>query len=82
MTTTENYIRDTFSFIVERALEAKVRKETAEAEGDKESAMFEAGRAAGYYEVVSTIFGQLESFGLPRGQFGLPDGFEVDRDLL
>jgi hypothetical protein len=82
MNAAENYLRDVVLLLIERGKEAKSQRDTLASSADKEQAAFENGRATAYYEVVSTMLGQLASFGLTRTALGLPEGFDPDRELL
>ena len=78
--TAENYLRDVIPMVLERAREAteKARRQgAADAAGE-----FIAGRREAYYEVVSTLLGQLDAFGIPRSSVGVPDEFDPERALL
>lgn len=82
MQSTDNYLRDVIQLLTERAREAKARRDSLRASGDREQAAFEQGRALAYYEVVSTLLNELESFGIPRHAVGVPATFDADRELL
>ena len=79
---TENYLRDVIQLLMESAREAKSRRDAFRTSGDREQAAFEQGRALAYYEVISTMLNELESFGIPRHAVGVPATFDADRDLL
>ena len=79
MSTAENYLRDLVPLLLERAKEAKRQAINAV---DPNDGNFLAGRRVAYYEVVATVVGQLDAFGLSRTSFGVPDDFDPERDLL
>ena len=80
--TIENYLKDTLALLIERAKEAKeVSAAKRRSEPNSHSAIFEEGRALAYYEILSTIFGQAETFGIQLKELGITD-FNPDRDLL
>jgi hypothetical protein len=82
MPSTENYLRDVFQLLLERAREAKSRRDSIRTSGDREQTAFEQGHALAYYEVVSTIMNELETFGIPKHVVGVPATFDADRELL
>jgi len=82
MQTAENYLRDVVQLLLERAREAKSRRDSSRASGDGEQTAFEQGRALAYYEVVSTLLNELETFGISRDAVGVPATFDADRELL
>lgn len=43
---------------------------------------FERGRAQAYYEVLSSIVGQLDAFGVEREAVGIPDSLDLEGELL
>ena len=77
LTTTDHYLRDLLRLLIERAREARSARGEVNTTGDS----FEAGRAAAYYEAVTTAIGQLKSFGLPLERYELPADFDPDREL-
>jgi hypothetical protein len=79
---TENYLRDVIQLLMEKAREAKARRDAFRTSGDRGQATFEQGRALAYYEVISTMLNELESFGIPRHAVGVPAAFDPDRELL
>jgi hypothetical protein len=75
----QNYLRDVFSELLERAREAKTRARVAgEGECTRE---FEQGRALGYYEVLSTMLHQLDAFGIAREGVGVATDLDIEREL-
>lgn len=64
MTTAENYLQDVLHLLIERAQEAASEAKAAKTSGAKDDQLFQDGRALAYYEVVSTMIGQAEVFGL------------------
>ena len=82
MSAADHYVRDMVMLMIERGLEAKARRDAQARDADREQAAFESGRATAYYEVVSTMLGQLEVFGLTRLALHLPEEFDSDRELL
>jgi hypothetical protein len=80
MTAAQNYLRDVLPELIRRAQEAK-RESTVAAAGTSE-AHFAAGRRTAYYEVVATMLGELNAFGIPRKVIGVSEEFDAERDLL
>jgi hypothetical protein len=80
MGTAENYLRDVIPMLLERAREAK-RQATSQSVA-KADGQFLAGRREAYYEVIATLIGQLDAFGMPRSTFGVPNDFDPERELL
>jgi len=62
----------------EQALEAKERRQQARGTDNED---FESGRATAYYEIMSLLASQAESFHLAIEDLHL-EGFDPDRDLL
>ncbi len=69
----KNYLKDTLQFIVEDALEAK--KKAIESKDD-----FNDGRRLAYYEVVSTLVNQANSFEIDLDEISLGK-IDPDKDL-
>ena len=82
MGATDNYLREVIQLLMDRASEAKSRRDAARKSGDKLQAAFEEGRTNGYYEVVSTILGQLDTFGIARTSVGVSPRFDPAREIL
>jgi hypothetical protein len=78
----QNYLRDVFLILLERAREAANHARESKASGSELDAKFQDGRAQGYYEVLSTMTNQLGAFGIPREAVGLSEDFDVERELL
>jgi hypothetical protein len=74
----KNYLFDLGYLLREKALEAKERQKQARGSDDE---AFESGRAMAYYEVMSLLIGQAESFQLPIEDLHI-EGLDPDRDLL
>jgi hypothetical protein len=74
----KNYLLDLGHLLREKALEAKERQQQARRSEDE---AFESGRAMAYYEVMSLLVSQAESFQLPIEDLHL-EGLDPDRDLL
>jgi hypothetical protein len=74
----ENYLFDLAYQLRDKALQAK--KAHAAAKGTEDEA-FQAGRSLAYYEVMSLLISQAESFQLPIKDLHL-EGLNPDRDLL
>ena len=70
----KNYLQDTLQLIVGDALEAK--KKSMEAKDD-----FNDGRRLAYYEVVSTLVNQANSFEIELRDINL-DSIDPDKDLV
>lgn len=43
---------------------------------------FLAGRLEAYYEVIATLLGQLDAFGIGREAVGLPKDYDPEKELL
>ncbi len=69
-----NYVRDLVGMIVEKAKEAKQRRDSSNAD-------YDIGRLMAYHEVVSLIQQQAEVFGLSQDEIGMPQ-INPDVDLL
>jgi hypothetical protein len=80
-TPTDHYVTDVLFELVHRARAAREAVRVGEESGRSDRAEFEAGRAFAYYEVVSYMLQQLESFQLPRGHYDVPDAFDPDELL-
>lgn len=78
----DDYIRDTLRELLENAREAKADYASKRTQSGEPDALFEAGRALGYYEAVSLLVNQLEAFGISRSEVGLPDSLNLDAELL
>ena len=74
----KNYLFDIGYLLREKALEAKERQQQARGSDDE---AFESGRAMAYYEVMSLLVSEAESFQLPIEDLHI-DGLDPDRDLL
>jgi hypothetical protein len=75
-TAAENYLYDVLPQLLERARQAR-------AEAPRNSAdEFAAGRAMAYYEVLSYLLSELESFGIQRSAVRIDPELDVDRDFL
>lgn len=80
MTPEQNYLHDVFTMLLDRGRQAK-----AAAAGEQMAAAssgFDAGRAQGYYEALSTMLDQLDAFGIERTLVGVPEGLNLERELL
>lgn len=73
-----NYLFDLGYLLRERALEAKQSAVAAKGTADES---FQTGRLMAYYEVLSLIISQAETFHLPVEDLRL-GGLNPDRDLL
>ena len=76
--THKNYLYDLGYELRDRALQAK--DAAAKARGTKDEE-FERGRAWAYYEVLSLMVMEAESFQLPIDDLHM-DGLNPDRDLI
>jgi hypothetical protein len=76
--TAENYLYDVLPELINRAREARAE---ARREG-KDQDGFEGGKALAYYEVVSYLVDELETFGIDRASVRIDPEFNADRDLL
>jgi hypothetical protein len=79
--THRHYLRDLGYLIRERAEESAQAAKAARQGPDAALADFEAGRRLAYYEVVSLMLGQAETFGVSAEDLAMA-GFDPDRDLL
>ena len=70
----QNFLLDLGTLLRERAVAARDRAR-------ENSSEFQCGVAHAYYEVMSLIESQADSFGLPLEDAGLK-GFDVDKELL
>lgn len=61
MSTADNYLYDLLSLLISRAQEAAQQAKAAKGTDEH---LFHEGRALAYYEVVSTMIGQAEVFGV------------------
>jgi hypothetical protein len=82
VTIVQNYLQDALPELVARARDAKAKAVAQAQAADAADVAFERGRALAYYEVVSHLIGQLDAFGIERGDVGLDPSYDVDRDLL
>ncbi len=80
MGTADNYLRDVIPMLLEHAREAK-RQSVGQGASSPDGS-FHAGRREAYYEVVATLLGQLDAFGMSRTTFGVPKDFDPERELL
>lgn len=78
MSIADDYIRDLGYFLREHAFEAKQRFHAADSSDSRD---FEAGRYMAYYEVISLMLRQAESFNLSPKKIAL-DGIDPEADLL
>jgi hypothetical protein len=79
VTAERNYLRDVLPQLLELAREAKRKGRELEktSQGD-----FYAGRRVAFYEVMATITGQLDAFGISKAELGLPEHLNVDIEVL
>lgn len=73
-----NFLSDVGLLLKEQALAAKVERDAATDEAQRN---FAQGRLFGYLEVLSLLQQELDAFGIDRGQMQLAD-IEPERDLL
>lgn len=78
----QRYIRDVLHELLGRAREAKADYASKRTQADESDALFEAGRALGYYEVVSLLVSQLDVFAIPRSDVDLSDTLDIDTEFL
>jgi hypothetical protein len=78
----DQYIRDILHELLDKAREAKADYASKRTQSTEDDALFEAGRALGYYEAASLLVNQLEAFGIPRSEVGLPESLNLDAELL
>lgn len=76
-----NYLSEVLSVIIDRAKEARDRSKGTRTEGDMGRRLYAEGRALAYYEVVSTLIGQAEAFGVSKEDVPELD-FDPERELL
>ena len=74
----DNYIRDLGYLLRERAFEAKERFHAAEG---SDARGFEGGRYMAYYEIISLMLSQAESFNLPPEMIALQN-LDPEADLI
>jgi len=74
----KNYLFDPGYLLREEALRAKQAFQASKGTGDE---AFQSGRVMAYYEVLSLIVNQAQSFGVPIADLHLA-GLNLDRDLL
>ena len=77
----DHYVRDVLFELIHRARAARETVRANKDSGDTARAEFEAGRAFAYYEVVSYMLQQLQSFELSRGRYDVPDTLDPDELL-
>lgn len=82
MSSSDDYLTDVIRLLLERARDATARRKTARASNDSRVAAFEEGRALGYYEVLSTMVGNLDAYRISRESVGVPPTLDLDRELL
>lgn len=80
--TYQRYITDVLHELLDNAREAKADYASKRTQSGESDALFEAGRALAYYEAASLLVGQLEAFGIPRSDVGLPEALDLDAELL
>lgn len=78
----QHYIRDILHELLDRAREAKADYASKRTQAGESDALFEAGRALGYYEAVSLLVSQLEVFEIARSDVELSDTLDLDAELL
>lgn len=77
----EYFLRDFLDLLIERAKQAKWSWNPAKGQGDTAQRSFEEGRALAYYEVLSSLIHEAETFGLSKERIpGL--SFDPDKELL
>jgi hypothetical protein len=74
----KNYLFDLGHLLKEEALKAKDAASAARGTDDE---AFQSGRAYAFYEIMSLLVGQAESFQLAIEDLHL-EGLDPDRDLL
>jgi hypothetical protein len=72
---TQDYLHDVLSELLERARDAS--REAAAARAND----FAQGRAMAYFEVVDHMVNQLESFGIDRAVVGIDRNFSAMKEL-
>ena len=72
------YLKDLGSLLKERAFEALAQARQERAEGSSE---FHNGRSAAFYEVISIMLSQADSFSIAPDRLSL-DGIDAERDLI
>lgn len=75
------YLYDLANLLRDNALGALAEFHTAKQSGDAGDKLFQEGRLLAYYEVLSLIKNQAESFQIPPEDLNWGD-FDPDRDLL
>ena len=78
----QNYLRDVFFMLLERAREAAARARESRSSSGGLDGKFEEGRAQGYYEALSVMANQLDAFDIPRAAVGLDEELDLERELL
>jgi hypothetical protein len=77
----EYFLQDFLDLLIERAKQAKWSRNAAKARCDTTQGSFEAGLAQAYYEVLSSLIHEAETFGLSKERIpGL--SFDPDKELL
>jgi hypothetical protein len=74
----KNYLFDLGHLLREEALKARQAFQAAKGTPD---AAFQSGRLMAYYEVLSLVVSQAQSFNVPVADLHL-NGLDLDRDLL
>jgi hypothetical protein len=74
----KNYLFDLGHLLREEALKAR---QAFQAEKGTPDAAFQSGRLMAYYEVLSLVISQAQSFNVPVADLHL-SGLDPDRDLL
>ena len=82
MATTDLYLRDVLTELLDQAREAKANYAERRTQSGEDAAQFEAGRALAFYEVVSLLVQQLDAFSIDRESVGLARDLDIDRELL
>lgn len=77
----ELYLTAVIGELIKLAREAKVLHAEKKASAGEVGAQVETGRGLAYYEVISLLLDQLDSFGIPRDTVGVDPQFDVDELL-
>ena len=77
----ELYLTAVIGELIKLARDAKVLHADKKASVGEVGAQVETGRALAYYEIISLLLEQLDSFGIARDTIGLDPQFDVDELL-
>lgn len=84
MTRELNYLKDVIQEMLERGqrVAAEYRQARESDTSEPREIEFLAGQTQGYYEALSLLLSELDSFGIPRQEVGVDSALSLEKELL